>query len=107
MERINGQRRAVRILLLLAGREFDGVRNAELARALETSAPNITRDLKTLIDEGLVERLPTDPEKVRLGPRMVQVALAYQRHLDAVRRRVEELEQRYTRTPQEPVDVES
>ena len=57
----------------------------------------MTRDLWNLENAGVAEQL--EGGGWRLGPKLVQVALAFHRGLDALKRSVDEIEQRYTRSP--------
>lgn len=93
----DAQTRGYKVLLLLAGNEFSGVAPGELAKAVGTSAGNVTRDLRILQDAGLAEPLPHDQKRWRLGPKLVQIANSFKAHLSEVQRRATEVEQRYTR----------
>lgn len=90
------QRRLLKVVTALAGHEFSGVTLAEITAALSEDKANVHRDLQVLEDEGWAERLP-DSTRWRLAPRMVQLALAFQRELAKAESRVAELQQRYTR----------
>lgn len=92
------QSRGYKVLLLLAGNEFNGVAPGELAKAINTSAGNVTRDLRILQEAGLAEPLPHDPKRWRLGPKIVQIANSFKSHIAEVQRRAAEVEQRYTRS---------
>lgn len=91
------QERGYAVLLVLAGNEFTGLTPSDIAKAIGTSASNITRDLGVLQKVGLAEQL-VETGRWRLGPKLVQVALSFQLHLDKSRRRLDEINQRYTRT---------
>lgn len=91
------QQRVLAATVVLAGHEAMGLAPSQLAKALRTSASNVTRDLANLITAGFVERLDTG--NYRLGPRLVQIATAHQRGLADIKARVDEIEQRYSRTP--------
>ncbi|HSH71565.1 MAG TPA: hypothetical protein VK974_00785 [Methylophilaceae bacterium] len=93
------QERGYHVLLLLAGNEFTGVLPGEIAKALNTSPSNITRDLRVLQNVGLAEPLPHDEKRWRLGPKLVQISNAFTNHLSEVNRRMGEIQQRYTRIP--------
>lgn len=92
------QERGYRVLLLLAGHEIDGVAPSDLAKAIGTSQANVHRDLRVLQKLGLAEQF-SDSSRWRLGPKLVQIALAYQTRIAAARRRLDETEQRYSRIP--------
>lgn len=92
-------RRALRVLFLLQGHAFDGVRLKELAASLEASPSTALRTLEVLQDEGIVERIPGRDEFWRLTPRLIQIARAHEQELARVRARLNETEQRYSRDP--------
>lgn len=92
-------RRAFRIVWLLQGHTFNGQRLTAIADALHTAKPTVYRDLETLADEGLVERIPGREDYWRLTPKLIQLARAHDHEMTELRRRVEEIDQRYTRDP--------
>lgn len=96
--RSQSQQRVLQVLISLAGNEFNGVTPGALAKAVDTTASNITRDLANLSLAGLAEEIP-DSGLWRLGPKVVQIALAHLQHMDDVDRRHDEVKQRYSRTP--------
>lgn len=89
--------RSWRMAELLAGHEFEGMRNGDLARALNVSAATITADLRDLEKAGIVERVPHIEDRWRLGPKPIQMFRAHSIGMDRVRARVGEMEQRYSR----------
>jgi DNA-binding IclR family transcriptional regulator len=91
------QERAMRALLILAGHEAQGLAPVQLAKALQISQSLVTRDLWNLQHAGCAERLENG--NWRLGPKVVQIALAFQRGLADLKRTAEEIEQRFTREP--------
>ncbi len=93
-----GQQRVLALLVLLAGNEFMGVLPSDLAKALGTSQSNITRDLDNLRSAGLAERIG-ETGRWRLGPKLVQIALAFSTHIGRMSERLAEVQQRYTRLP--------
>ncbi len=92
------QVRVLQTLMLLRGHEFTGLAPSEIYKALKTTPSNTTRDLRVLQHLGLAEAIP-ETGRWRLGPQIVQIAIAFQLELDRHRRRVDEVGQRYTRTP--------
>ncbi len=92
------QERGYSVLMALAGNELMGVAPGEIARGLGVSPSNVTRDLAVLAKVGLAEQIP-ETGRWRLGPRIVQIALAFSTQLDRAKSRVAEIEQRYTRQP--------
>ena len=95
--RNEAQQRLCRLIVLLAGNEFSGVAPSVLARELATSASNMTRDLNNLHAAGFAEEVA--PGRWRLGPRLVQVAVAFAAEVNRARTQLEEISQRYTRLP--------
>lgn len=92
------QERGYRVLLALQGHEFMGVTPGELAKGLGISPSNVTRDLAVLVHMGLAEQVP-ETGRWRLGPKLVQIALSFTTHLERMKSRTAEIEQRFTRTP--------
>lgn len=92
-------RRAFRIVWLLQGHVFNGLRLTAIAEALKTAKPTVYRDLETLSDEGLAERIPGREDYWRLTPKLIQLARAHDQEMAQLRSRVEEIDQRYTREP--------
>lgn len=93
--RNEAQLRQCRMILLLAGKEFDGVQPSALAKALDTNPSNVTRDLANLEEAGFAERIG-DSDRWRLGPKVVQVAINFQQAFQQTQSRVSEMQQRYT-----------
>lgn len=96
--RNEAQERGYKVLLTLAGNEFLGLAPGELAKALQVSPSLITKDLRVLQSSGLAEPI-LDTGRWRLGPKLVQVALAFTDHLERSQRKLDEINQRYTRQP--------
>jgi len=92
------QQRLLKVVVLLAGNEFNGLAPSDLAKALNTNPSNITRDLANLKEAGLAEQLP-DTGRWRLGPKLIQIALAFSDHMSRSSSRMDELQHRYTRQP--------
>lgn len=92
------QQRLLKVIVLLAGNEFAGLAPSDIAKALNTSPSNMTRDLANLKEAGLAEQL-TDTGRWRLGPKLVQIALAFSDHMNRSSARIAEMQQRYTRKP--------
>lgn len=92
------QQRLLQVIVVLAGNEFHGLLPGEIAKAVGTTPHNITRDLDNLRQAGVAEQIQ-DTGRWCLGPKLIQIALAFMRHRDQVARRVDEMNQRYTRTP--------
>lgn len=92
---------AVKVLSLipvLAGNELTGLTPGQLSKALDISPAQIGHYLVTLQEAGFAEPLG-DSGRWRLGPRLVQVAIAFMTHVDAQEKLVAETKQRYSRNP--------
>jgi DNA-binding IclR family transcriptional regulator len=79
--------RSHKIVELLAGRCFDGLTNKELARALNTSAANVSRDLRALEHLGYVQQLEAG-RRWTLTTRPLGIMEAYSRHYQALQDRM-------------------
>lgn len=84
--------RVLRALKALRGHTLNGLSNVELARALGESAPNISRYMDTLIEEGFVTRLETG----RFAPSIafLQYAMATADELNRASARIQEISAR-------------
>ena len=92
-------RRAVQILLTLAGHEVRGLRTSEVSKSINVIASTTTRDLQVLMDEGVVERVPGQPDGWRLGPKLVQIGLAHINGMARIEHQIGEVKQRFSREP--------
>ncbi len=72
--------RAVGVLDVLAGASAD-LGNNEIARSLGVHPSTVSRLLKTLVDAGLVRRVPTSG-RFQLGPRLVELGNAALARID-------------------------
>lgn len=91
-------RRTCRAIVVLAGHTVNGLAPGELAKAVDASPSNITRLLANLKQEGFVEKIE-ETGRWRLGPKVVQIALAFSQDLSRARARLDEVSNRYTRLP--------
>lgn len=87
---INSAKRVLRVWKALKGHSATGLSNSEISRMLGESAPNVTRALTTLIEEGLVTRL--DNGRFAHGVATLQIATAHQNHVQRMRQRIDQLE---------------
>lgn len=87
-----GARRVLRILLAMRGATFTGVSNVELCKATGESAPNITKALHVLADEGFVTRL--DNGRYAHSVTLLQIAQAHADHTLRLHARMTEISQR-------------
>lgn len=92
-------RRALRLIFLLQGHTFEGLRLKQLADGIQASSSTTLRDLELLADEGVAERIPGRDEYWRLSPRLVQLARAHEQEMARLQQRIDETQQRYSRTP--------
>lgn len=96
--RVNdAQQRAMQILLLLAGKEAEGLAQVAICRAGKWGASKVHNDLRNLRHAGFAERLPNG--NWRLAPKLVQIAIAHQQGLARITAQLEEIQQRYSRHP--------
>lgn len=93
-----GQQRILRALLVLAGNEFQGVAPGELAKSMGVSPGTATRDLHNLREVGFADQIQ-ETGRWRLGPKIVQIALAFSHELTRAESRLSEIKNRYTREP--------
>lgn len=92
-------RTTLRVITLLFGREVTGLRPSEIAKGIQASPSVVTKLMAALEDEGYAERVPGREDAWRLGPKMVQGAIAHQRGLAEIQRQLNEVTQRYSRAP--------
>lgn len=92
------QQRILRLLLKLSGHELHGLAPKDLADSLQVSPGTITRDLHNLRETGLAE-LIQETGRVRLGPKVVQIAIAHMTAMDRATARLDEIKNRYSRQP--------
>ena len=86
-----------RLIELLAGHEFEPLRNSEIARALGISAPEATRFLRNGIAAGWVEKTPDG--LYRLAPRRItNIAVAVQHGIQRARSKFDDQATNYTRS---------
>lgn len=87
------------VIEALAGHNYDGLRNQQIAEAVQQSAPTTLRDLQALETIGWAERIPGKDERWRLSPRLIQLAIAHQSELARVNQRIDDFTNRYSRNP--------
>lgn len=92
------QQRILRVLMFLFGHEVSGLAPGELAKALQITASDATRDLANMKYAGLAEQIQ-DSGRWRLTPRLPQRALAMLNEIDRAESRTAEVRQRFTRKP--------
>lgn len=95
---VPGQQRILQMATLLAGNEFHGLSPLEIRKAMGVAGAIVTRDLDNLRTAGIAEEIP-ETGRWRLGPKLIQIGLAFASHIEKQANRVEETKQRYTRLP--------
>ena len=95
--RNESQQRILTTLQILAGHEITGIAPSDIARQLECTASNTTRDLANLRLAGLAEQVP-ETGRWRLGPSVVQIALKHMTALERAQARLDEVRQRFSRS---------
>jgi len=91
--------KAYQIIFALSGHELNGLSAGELAEAAKLNGPDATRYRQRLMDDGMIEEIPSLQGRYRLGPKMIQIAQA---HLNAMAReqgKIDEVKQRYSCLP--------
>ncbi len=94
----DSQARGYKVIFALAGNELLGLLPGEIAKRVDAPPSAITRDLSVLQQAGIAEQIP-ETGRWRLGPRLVQIALAYGQQLERAQTRINEIHQRYQRNP--------
>lgn len=86
----NAAKRVLRVWMTLKGYSLTGLSNSEISKMLGESAPNVTRALNTLIEEGLVVKL--DNNRFAHSIKTLQIAAAHQEHINRMRQRTDQLQ---------------
>lgn len=94
----SSQLRILRALMVLAGQELHGVAPGELAKSLQVSPSIVTRDLHNLREAGFAEPIQ-ETGRWRLGPKLVQIAVAFAHGVSRAETRLAEIKNRYSREP--------
>jgi len=92
------QQRIIKVMFILAGHEINGLAPGEIAKALSETPSKITRALANLKIAGVAEQL-LETERWRLTPKLVQVAIAHMNALDKAESKLNEVRNRFSRTP--------
>lgn len=93
----NAQLRLLKVIEALSGHEVFGIRLKEVAAAVQADAPKIFRDLQTLEAGGWASQ--DESGRWRLGTKPVQIATHFSWGIDEARKRLDEIQQRFTRKP--------
>jgi DNA-binding IclR family transcriptional regulator len=91
--------RTIQIIRALAGHEFDGLLLGQVAQACDLHPSTALGYLEALVYHGIVARDTRNPKLWRLGPALVQIAIAFQAHLAAKQRELDNFAHNYTRHP--------
>lgn len=87
---INAAKRVLRVWQALKGHSAVGLSNTEICRITGESAPNVTRALNTLIEEGFVNKLENG--RFAHGVKTLQIAVAHFDHVQRMRQRLDQTE---------------
>jgi DNA-binding IclR family transcriptional regulator len=90
------QQRVLKTMMALFGHEVDGLSPSQIAKAVDTTSSNVTRDLYNLIESGVAEKLSHN-DNIRITPRLGQKAIAILNNIDSASRRLEDTRNRFTR----------
>lgn len=88
--------RTLKVISVMAGREVQGISPSELARIAQTSPANITRIMANLKQASFAERLPSDPNRWRLAPKLVQIANSVSLNLNQAQLQLQQDQQNYS-----------
>ncbi len=77
---------AVRVLKAVKGYTLTGISNSAIASLFNDTPPNLSRALKTLIDEGLVVKL--DNGLFAHSIEMLRIAQAHAEHINTIQDRI-------------------
>lgn len=92
------QQRILNVLQALAGHEVEGLSPTALSKGLKANPAAITRALANLKINGLADSIP-DSNNWRLLPKIVQISFAHSQEINKQMGKLDEMHQRYTRTP--------
>lgn len=88
-----------RLFFGLAGHSYRGLRLKQIAEGIGESEPTTLRNLKSMENDGLVEKTPLDDKRWRLTARVVQVSIAHSHEVLREEQALQEFKQRYSRAP--------
>lgn len=85
--------RTIQVIRALAGHEFDGLLLGQIAQACDLHPSTALGYLEALANSGIALRDSRNPKIWRLGPPLIQIAVAYQEHLAMKRKAIEDFNQ--------------
>jgi DNA-binding IclR family transcriptional regulator len=91
--------RTIKVIKALAGHEFDGLLLGQIAQASDLVPSTALRYLEALAETGITQRDSRNPKVWRLGPALVQIAIAFHAHLAAKQTALADFANNYTRNP--------
>lgn len=91
-EKISSSQRVLRVMKALKGHSLTGLSNGEIAATTGESAPNVTRALAVLVEEGLAVKLESG--RYAHSIQMLQIAQAHHNHINNITNRAAEMNQR-------------
>ena len=89
---INSALKVLQVWEALKGHTITGLSNTEIVAATGQSAPNVSRALNTLVEGGYVIRYESG--RYAHGLKTLQIAQAHANHMQQIRARADELDQR-------------
>lgn len=89
---ISSAARVLRVLKAVKGYTLTGISNGAIAEIVNDTPPNVSRALKTLIDEGLVVKL--DNGLFAHSIEMLRIAQAHAEHISTIQDRITATNQR-------------
>lgn len=92
----DSQQRILQFILALAGNEIEGLAKGQIAKLIDCSPSQVTRDFENLRHLGLAEEI-TSTGRVRLGPALVQIAIKHSTALNRAQTRLDEITNRFSR----------
>ncbi len=90
--------RAMHVIRALFGHTVNGLSPKDLAAAAKATPSSITRTLAQMRQLGVVEQIQ-ETGRWRLGPMLVQGAIAHSNDLERATGKLTEIKQRYSREP--------
>lgn len=93
----DSQQRILQLVQVLAGHEVEGLAPGQIATLAECTPSQVTRDLANLKHCGWAEQI-ANTGRWRLGPQIVQISLRHAQALARAQARLDEVQNRFSRT---------